>query len=365
MGHPRATINQNPDSIWPMNSLKSMGRPHHSDTVLHVFKGVTISLYYRKGRGDWEAGFTVPGQKRGRTTGADERQCREAAEEKIREKFDPAAFEARRDHERACELLADFGATLIEVARFYLSQHAKPEFSGTVNEVRVRYLAKLQAKNDKSHFHHYRSSTQCTSRLATEFGDRKISTITLAQLTNLFDELELTRAGRTLRNIHDAVRALFVFARKRGFLIADKLSVAEQMDRPEAGAGKKGIFTSLEMQRLLDTGWGYAMPGAVALAVIGFGSGRSEECCKQDPDESLEHRIWWEDLMWAKKYINIREEVAKTRVDRHAGLPANLKSMLKPLAGTGPIYTGKRLDLAFAAIAAKAGGDVEIQWTAA
>jgi hypothetical protein len=71
----------------------------------------------------------------------------------------------------------------------------------------------------------------------------------------------------------------------------------------------------------------------------------------------MEHRIGWGDIIWDKDYLNIRAQVAKTREDRHAGLPANLKAMLMPLRGSGPLYAGKRLDLAFAAIAAKAGVD--------
>ena len=158
-----------------------------------------------------------------------------------------------------------------------------------------------------------------------------------------------------MRNIHDSTKALFTYARKRGYLIADRLSVAERLDRPTADPGKKGIFTPEEKQKLVDTAWGYAMPGAIPLMVVGFGSTRSEESCKQDPDEPMEHRILWEDILWNENYINIRPEVAKTGVDRRAGLPANLKAMLQPLRGTGPLYAGKRLDLAFAAITAKAG----------
>jgi hypothetical protein len=313
-----------------------------------------ISLYPRK-RGDWEAGFTIPGRKRDKASGADERLCREAAENRIREELDLEVFEARRDVEKARELLKQSGATLTEAARFYNSEHSKPEFPGTVSQVRERWLGRLKGRKGRSHYHHHRSSAQCSSYLEARFGDRQISTISLAELTNLQDELEITRAGRTARNIHDSTKALFVFARKRGYLIADRISVAERLDRPTADPGKKGVFTPEEGQKLVDTAWGYAMLGALPLVVVGFGSTRSEESCKQDPDEPMEHRIQWSDFIWDEDYLDIRREVAKTGVDRHARLPANLKEMLKPLRGTGPLYAAKRLDLAFAAITAKAG----------
>jgi hypothetical protein len=243
---------------------------------------------------------------------------------------------------------------MTEAARFYLSHHSSPEFMATFGEIRERWLFRIKAR--KGSYHHHRSSAQRTSYLKNCFGDRQISTITLAELTNFQDELELADLSpRTVRNIHDAIKDCFVFARKRGFLIADRLTVAERLDRPTADPGKKGIFYAEQMQRLIDTGWGYAMPGAVPMVVTGLGSTRSEECSKQDPEEPLEHRIQWEDIMWDENSIEIRDVVAKTGESRNAGLPLNLKEMLLPLRGSGQLYTGKRLDLAYAAIAAKAG----------
>ena len=334
--------------------IQTMGRPRKSETVHYSYRGVIISLYPRK-RGNWEAGFTVPGEQRDKSYGPDERLCRLAAEKKIRDGFDRDVFEANRDEERARELLQGSGATLTEAARFYLSEHVRPELPGTASEIRERWLNRMKGKHGKTHYHHYRSSQQRTSYLEKRFGGRQISTMTLAELTNFRDELEITRGGRTMRNIHDAERALFIFARTRGHLVADRLSIVERMERPTAEAGKKGVFIPEEMQLMVDTGWGHAMPGATSLVVIGFGSTRSEENSKQNPDEPLEHRICWGDFILDKNYIDIREEVAKTGEARPAGLPANLKAMLLPLRGSGPLYTGKRLDLAFAAIAKLAG----------
>jgi hypothetical protein len=158
-----------------------------------------------------------------------------------------------------------------------------------------------------------------------------------------------------VRNIHDAAKDLWKFARKRGYLVLDRKTAIEQVDRPRAKPGNREVFLPGEMQRLLNTGWGHALPGSCPLAIQGFGSVRAEELCGQDPNEPLEHRLAWEDVMWREGYILIRPEVSKTRELRKAGLPKNLKKMLYPLRGRGPICPGTRLDLAYSAIAVAAG----------
>jgi len=96
-------------------------------------------------------------------------------------------------------------------------------------------------------------------------------------------------------------------------------------------------------------------PTGRAPAISDMGSSVMLELCGQNPDEPLEHRLAWEDVMWKEGNILIRPEVSKTRELRKAGLPKNLKKMLYPLRGRGPIYPGTRLDLAYSAIAVAAG----------
>jgi hypothetical protein len=346
-------LKNNPD-LSAMNSSPPMGRRRKETTVHHHFRGVTISLYCNT-RGTWEAGFTISGRKRGKATGPTERLCRKAACDKIRLAMDPGSLELWNDEEAARQILQELGVSLTESARFYFSQHSHPLEKVTVKEARAIWLKRLGGRKAEDQYHHIRSLTQRSSHLEATFGDRQISTVTSVELTHFQDLLELNLRPRTVRNIHDANKDLFKFCRKRGFLVPDRLSAAELVDRPQAEPGKKGIFTDEEMQRLIDTGWGYAMPGATPLVVTAFGSTRSEESSKQDPDAPLSHRIQWEDLNFAKGYTSIRAEVAKTREPRRAGLPKNLAAMLKPLRETGPLYANVRLDLAFAKIADKAG----------
>jgi len=128
--------------------------------------------------------------------------------------------------------------------------------------------------------------------------------------------------------------------------------------RPKAGPAAKQIYTPDEMQMLLDTAWAYALPGAIPMAATALGSLRAEELCCQDPDESTDLRIAWEDINWKEKFIWVPEAVDKNGEGRRAGLPKNLLEMLRPRRGKGPLYPGSRLDLAYQEIAKKAG----IKW---
>jgi hypothetical protein len=331
-----------------------MGRPRKSTTVHFDFRGIAISLY-PNARGTWEAGFTIPGQKRDKSTGSSEKACRDSAVAKIRLLMGAEEFAAKTDEDNARRLLQDHQVTLTEAARCWLSQHGHALEKITVAELRLIWLSKRGGKKGKKQFHHGRSLTQRSKHLVAKFGDRPIASITVVELTRWQDDIEECLAGRTARNIHDAAKDLWKFARKRGYLVPDRLSAMEQVDRPKAGTGRREIYSPEEMQRLVDTAWGMASPAAIPLVISGFGFLRSEELCCQDPDESMNARLAWEDFRWTDNFIHIREEVSKTDEARSAGLPPNLKEMLLPRCGVGPIYPGKRLDLEYQKIVSNAG----------
>lgn len=331
-----------------------MGRYHDSRTPRIEFRGVVISLY-RRPRGNWEAGFTIPGRKRGKAYGPTEAICRDAAVEKIRAEMGAEQYAAKSDEDAARRLLDSTGVSLAEAARYWLAQHSKPLLNGTVSEVRKVWLALRGGKKKKKQYHHVRALESRSKHLLGEFGNRQIATLGVVDLTRWQDDIEETFAPRTARNIHDAAKDMWKFARKRGYLDAERLSAMEQVDRPTAGPGPREIYTPEEMQLFLDAAWGMASPGAVPMGLSAFGYARSEENCKGDPDEPLEKRICWEDIKWKEGYTYIRPEVSKTKVKRRAGLPKNLKAMIGPLKGKGPIYTDTRLDLEYQKIARRAG----------
>jgi len=331
-----------------------MGRPRKLTTVCFEFRGIAVSLY-RNVRGWWEAGFTVPGRKREKSSGRNEAECRENACEKIRGHLGPDEYAARSDEEAARRILEEHGTSLTEAARFWVSQHSQPLLKATVGELRQTWLEHRKGKKNKKQYHHVRSLECRSKHLLPLFEKRFIASIDVIELTRWQDELEETVAPRTARNIHDAGKDLWKFARKRGYLARDRISAMEQIDRPQAGPGRREIYNPEEMQKLLNAAWAYALPGAIPLATNGFGFIRAEELCRHDPDEPLDKRVCWEDVRWRENTIYVRDEVAKTKEGRQAGLPKNLKQMLRPLRSKGALYKETRLDLAYQKIARRAG----------
>ena len=331
-----------------------MGRPRKTTTVRFEYRGVIIFLYPNV-RGSWEAGFTVHGRKRGKATGPTEVECRQNACAKIRSALSVEEIASKNDEEAARRLLEEHGVSLAEAAKFWRSQHSHSLFRATIEDLRTTWLAYRRSRKGKKQYHHLRALEQRSKHLLPKFGAREIASINVAELTLWQDGLEATNAARTVRNIHDAAKDLWRFARKRGFLAMDRLSAMEQVDRPRSGTSKREVFLPDEMQLLLDAAWGFASPAAPALAVNAFGSARAEELCCQYLEAPPEFRIWWEDAKWEDGYIDVRPEVSKTGEQRKAGLPDNLRIMLLPLKGTGPLFSKSRLDLDYHKIAKVAG----------
>ena len=148
--------------------------------------------------------------------------------------------------------MAEHGVSLTESARFWLAKHAKPLIDATAEQVRERWLS-VREKN--AGYHHAKALRSRTLHYEEAFQGRKFSAITLQELIEWQDNLETKLVGRTVRNIHDATKMLFKFARKRGYLESDRLSAMEIVDRPKAKPGKKEIYTPEQMQLLLDAGW--------------------------------------------------------------------------------------------------------------
>jgi hypothetical protein len=314
------------------------------------YRGVEIRLYVR--RDGWKATYQLHGRTRQECYGTTQARAQQAAQEAIAAELDPHALAAGTDENTARSLLSEHGVSLTEAARFWLSKHAKPLIQATADEIRKRWL---EVRQRKMGFHHARSLRSCTLHFVKAFEGRQLASITMQDLVEWQDRLEMEYAGRTARNIHDATKHLFKFARKRGFLEPDRISVMELVDRPRAGPGKKAIYTPEQMQSLLDAAWSLASPAAASLALSAFAAIRSEELSSVDPDRPDENQLAWEDFRWKEKFIFLRPEVAKLGISREVPARPNLLAMVKPLAGRGPIYPNVRLDEAYRKIADQAG----------
>ena len=330
-----------------------MARPINPRGAGIIYRGVQNRLYPRSD--GWKATFKLHGQERRECYRATQAAAQQAAQDAIAKELDPYLASAGRDEETARKLLADHGVSLTEAARYWLWKHEKPLIEATVEDLRAKWLA-VREKN--AGYHHAKALRSRTFHFEEKFHGRKIASITQEELIEWQDILETKFEGRTVRNIHVATKMLFKYARKRGFLDGDRLSPMENVDRPSARSGKKGIFTPEQMQALFDAAWALASPAAAAMAIAAYTAIRSEELYSVDPDKSDDDQINWEDFRWKEKFIYVREEVSKLHTARNVPMPERLIKMLLPLKSTGPVYTKTRLDLAYAKIARRAG----IEW---
>jgi hypothetical protein len=325
------------------------------------YRGVIIRLYGHRNR--FKATFQLPGQKRRECYGPTQAAAQQAAETAIGNEIDPEAFASSQDETDARSLLDEHGVTLTEAARLWLAKHSKPLREITVIELRELWLTQGIAKKT---YHNVRSLRARTQPFEDDFGSRKFSTITLQEInTWLLRLANLEKApgkkkygSRSVRNIYDATKIMFRFSRDAGFLESDRLSPMELARRPKADPPKKHIYTPEVMQQYLDAAWAMASPGAIAMAITAFTAIRTEEICSPDPDATDEVVLHWEDFRWKEKFIYVRDAVDKNGVARPVPMSPLLIKLLTPFKGKGKVYPGKRLDLHYSAIAAKAG----IKW---
>jgi hypothetical protein len=327
-----------------------MARRSKRPTPTVEYRGVTIRLYRHRNR--YKATYKMHGQNRRECYGTSQAAAQQAAQDAISNELEPNAIAAGKDEATARALLAEHGVSLIEAARYWLAKHSKPLIDATCEQIRNIWLT-IREKN--AGYHHAKALRGRTLHFVDEFGAKKFSSITAQDLTEWQDGLEAKYVGRTVRNIHDATKMLFKFARKRGYLESDRLSAMEIVDRPKAKAAKKEIYTPEQMQLFLDAAWAIASPAAAAMAIGAFTAIRSEELYSVDPDKADEDQLNWEDFRWKEKYIYVRAEVAKLGSARNVPMSDVLIKMIEPLKGKGTVYKETRLDSAYARIARKAG----------
>ena len=328
-----------------------MGRRPDPSIPSIQYKGVGIRLYRNHSR--WKATFQLHGQKRRECYGPTQAEAQKAAQEAIAREINPQAAANGRDEVVARALLRERGASLTDAAQAYISIKDEPEKKATVRELRSELVASLANEG----YHNRRSLEDRTQHFEDAFAERQIASIRSSEVFTWLGTLK-TKGGcgsRTVRNIFDATKYMFQFARSSGYLIADRLSAVEQLKRPRAESGKKEVYLPSVMQLLLDAAWGIASPAAPALAATGFGAIRSEELFTEDESKPRETRLCWEDFFWKEDVIKVRKETDKNKRGRIVPIRKNLRQMLYTLRGKGPLYTELRLDLEYAKIAAKAG----------
>jgi integrase len=126
---------------------------------------------------------------------------------------------------------------------------------------------------------------------------------------------KLSGGQRNANNIRCSVATLFSFARENGFLPKDQKHAAEQVKKSKEKPAKIGIYTPVEIEKILSTAHKRFIP---AIAIAAFAGLRSAEIFRLD----------WQDIKLDRGHIVVAPEKAKTATRRLAPLTAELRAWL-------------------------------------
>jgi len=159
--------------------------------------------------------------------------------------------------------------------------------------------------------------------LARKFGDRSLSSITVAEIEG---HLAKVKGGaRTKNNVTATLKTFFLWAQKHDHLRHDRPPVTEILTKAREPVRTPEIFTVEEMAKILQA----AEPEMVPYMAIGAFAGlRSAEIEKLD----------WSAIDFGTGFIKIAWEIAKTRQRRLIPISENLRAWLMTVKkDTGPI----------------------------
>src|SRR5207248_95875 len=122
---------------------------------------------------------------------------------------------------------------------------------------------------------------------------------------------------RTRNNIRDSVVTLFNFAKARGYLPKTFASEADHVAKAKDRGGEIGVFTPAQLGDLLNAGDEEAK---LYFAIGAFTGLRSAELI----------RLEWEDVNFARGYVEVGKAKAKTATRRLVPIQPNLSAWLAP-----------------------------------
>jgi len=155
-----------------------------------------------------------------------------------------------------------------------------------------------------------------------------ISSVTTSQIESW---LRLQKIGpRTRNNMRASIVTLFHFARKQGYLPKGDPTEADDLAKAKEPQGKIGIIAPEELERVLRRA-----PEKIALFVVlgAFTGMRSSEIL----------RLEWSDFNFARRFITVAAEKAKTATRRLVPIQDNLLLWLERYRGaTGQLFKSRR-----------------------
>jgi integrase len=206
------------------------------------------------------------------------------------------------------------GATLKDAVEFFRRRNPLKIEKRTVRQIAYEMLAaKRTAKLSEFHL---RDLTSRLNRFSDSF-EISIGDVTGTMLQAWLDKLDVT--ARTKQNYLRIIAMLFRFAIRRKHLPKDAFDEIQAVQPPKQKNDEVAIFTADEMSELLAVVRSEMVPW---LAIGAFAGLRSAEI----------HRLDWQEINLAERYIEIKASKAKTATRRIVPITDNLAQWLAPFA---------------------------------
>ena len=207
-------------------------------------------------------------------------------------------------------------ASLLEAVRFYASHHADLP-RRTVEDLMPDFISAKKAAEFSAVY--IRALLGHLGKFKARFGCNPVADITTPQVDQFLRSLKV---GNVTRNsLRKSVVTFFSWARKQGYLIADRPTAAEKSMTFAAVDKAPEIFTPEEMTKLLNAANPKTLP---LIAIGGFTGIRNAEML----------RLHWEDILWDQGFIEIKARKAKTKARRLVPTQPNLKAWLESYRGS-------------------------------
>jgi integrase len=215
----------------------------------------------------------------------------------------------RGDTLEAQRILAPFGVTVLDAAKYYALQMRRLTESETVS---TTVKALLEAKSTDNLRPRYLKDLRLRlSRFALSFGDRKLADIQPAEIDAWLRSLCLAPLGRNSYRLR--LNMLFEFGRKCGWTVSNPVS---EVGKAKVRESLPGILSPEQVARILESAGEDTVP---YWALAFFAGLRSAEL----------EKLSWEDIDQASGLITVPSNTSKTASRRYVSIRPNLAQWIE------------------------------------
>jgi integrase len=210
----------------------------------------------------------------------------------------------------ALDILAPFGVSLVEAAKYYSATHTNLVEGKRIDEA-ISELLKVK-KQDGLSDRYNKDLGNRLERFARAFGERKIASLSADEIDSWLRNLSLGPLSRNTFWLRLSV--LFEFARKRRWCVSNPMS---EVEKAKWRGTDPGILTPKEFERLLENATPATLP---YWAIGGFAGLRSAEL----------ERLEWQDIDFERELVEVTRSKSKTASRRHVAIRPALLAWLAP-----------------------------------